>query len=214
MSLVAAFPLGTAYLPGEAVILRVFEPRYVRMLDDLSTSTNMFVTTLIEAGSEVGGGEKRFDTGVLVAVDHVAAADFGFHLFAHAERAVDIVSWNDDLDYARAEISVQSPVTGDRDEAHRALVDVATDIRSFVNRVRELGLAPGEYPHLDAVLDVSGQLFTDEELWSSFWRLAGLVPCTPMDKYEFLRDGTLVSRAQRVRGAIAHMNDLLTFRYG
>lgn len=214
MSLAAAFPLGTAYLPGEAVILRVFEPRYVEMLRDVGSTGNSFVTMLIEAGSEVGGGEKRFDSGVVAAIDHVAPADFGFHLFAHAETVVDIVQWDDELDYPRAEIVPQSMNIGTADAARLALRDVAGDIRAFVLRVKELGLASSDFSHLEATLDVPDDVSSHDDLWSTFWRLACLVPCTPMDKYEFLRNGDLPARARRVQDAIAHMNDLLSFRYG
>lgn len=214
MSLVAAFPLGTSYLPGEAVILRVFEPRYLHLLADVRDTTNSFVTVLIEAGSEVGGGDKRFDTGVTVVIDHVAPADFGFQLFAHAEKVVDVVRWDDLLDYPRAEIAPQVLDAGHASDARQSLVDIADDIRRFVNRVRELGLASNDFSHLEATLDVPDHTATDDELWSTFWRFAGLVPSTPLDKYEFLRTGDLPQRGSRVRNSIAHLNDLLSFRYG
>lgn len=214
MNLVAAFPLGTAYLPGEAVILRVFEERYLRLLDDVRETSRRFVTTLIEAGSEVGGGEKRFDSGVMVEIDHVAPAEFGFHLFAHAESVVDVVHWNDDFVYPRAETEAQTLEIGSPDIARTALTGISDDIRAFVTRVQKLGLSSNDFSHLDATLVIPDVSVSADEMWSMFWRLAALVPCTPMDKYEFLRNGTLATRAARVREALAHMNDLLTFRFG
>ena len=214
MSLVAAFPLGTSYLPGEAVILRVFETRYLQLLRDVGDTSRSFVTALIEAGSEVGGGEKRFDAGVTVSIDHIAPAEFGFQLFAHAENVVDIVDWNDDLEYPRAEVTEQPLVITDSEQARGSLRSVADDIRRLVERVQGLGLATGEYTHLDAVLGLDGSIGSDSEMWATLWRLAALVPCTPLDKYEFLRPGDLVARSLRIRDAVGHINDLLTFRYG
>lgn len=214
MSLLAAFPLGTAYLPGEAVILRVFEPRYLALLRDTQSASNTFVTVLIEAGSEVGGGEKRFDSGVIVAIDHVAPAEFGFQLFAHAEAPVDIVCWNDDLEYPRAETRQQPTEIASARAARQVLDDIAVDIRILVKRVAELGLSGGDFSHIDALLGLPDTDMTEADLWATFWRLASLVPCTPLDKYEFLCPGILEARGQRVRESIAHMNDLLTFRYG
>jgi uncharacterized protein len=214
VSLVAAFPLGTAYLPGEAVILRVFEPRYLALLRDVEETTREFVTVLIEAGSEVGGGEKRFDVGVTVAIDHVAPAEFGFQLFAHAETVVDIVRWDDGLEYPRAEVISQRLHTGPSDDARAALRDVADDIRDFVIRVKDLGLAARDFSHLESTLEIPDDVASADDLWSTFWQFACLVPTTPMDKYEFLKNGDLPSRAARVRESLAHMNDLLTFRYG
>lgn len=184
------------------------------MLRSVESTSNSFVTALIEAGSEVGGGEKRFNTGVMVEVDHVATTEFGFQLFAHAETIVDIISWNDELSFPRAEVIAQTMPAVNHKIAIQALSDVAKDIRGFVLRVKELGLSSSEYPHLEASLEIPGIASSDDVLWSTLWRLAALVPCTPIDKYEFLINGNLEERATRVRDAITHMNDLLSFKFG
>ena len=42
------FPLGTAYLPGEKVVLRVFESRYLELMNDIGSSDFSFLSVLIE----------------------------------------------------------------------------------------------------------------------------------------------------------------------
>ena len=63
------FPLGGVLLPGEALPLHVFEPRYRRLVHDvLAAPTPDFGVVLIERGSEVGGGDVRFGAGCLARV--------------------------------------------------------------------------------------------------------------------------------------------------
>ncbi len=57
------FPLGTVVFPYTAVPLRVFEPRYQHLLDDVLGGDRSFGSVLIERGSEVGGGDARFEVG-------------------------------------------------------------------------------------------------------------------------------------------------------
>ena len=67
------FPLGNVTLPGELVPLRVFEPRYRRLvLDCLAGDTAVFGIVLIERGSEVGGGDQRSSIATAAAIRTVA----------------------------------------------------------------------------------------------------------------------------------------------
>ncbi|MEC8953734.1 MAG: LON peptidase substrate-binding domain-containing protein, partial [Actinomycetota bacterium] len=50
------FPLGMVLVPSGVLPLRVFEPRYRHMLEDLLPGNREFGVVLIERGSEVGGG--------------------------------------------------------------------------------------------------------------------------------------------------------------
>ena len=52
------FPLQSALLPGEALPLRIFEPRYSALVQDcLAPTTRSFGVVLISRGREVGGGD-------------------------------------------------------------------------------------------------------------------------------------------------------------
>ncbi|MCF8587760.1 LON peptidase substrate-binding domain-containing protein [Gordonia liuliyuniae] len=65
----AMFPLGSVLLPGEQLPLRVFEPRYATMFDEVLAGDSTFGVVLIERGSEVGGGDTRSAVGTLARVD-------------------------------------------------------------------------------------------------------------------------------------------------
>ena len=62
------FPLGTTLVPGQSIPLRVFEPRYVALVEACVVGDGRFGIVLIERGSEVGGGETRFAVGTMAQV--------------------------------------------------------------------------------------------------------------------------------------------------
>ena len=66
------FPLGRALLPGEPVPLRVFEPRYVALMESVLGGDREFGVVLISRGWEVGGGDERLDIGTMAA-EHLQA---------------------------------------------------------------------------------------------------------------------------------------------
>jgi Lon protease-like protein len=66
------FPLESVRLPGEDLPLRIFEPRYAALVRDCLAGEREFGVVLIEAGREVGGGDRRLDVGTLA---HVVEAD-------------------------------------------------------------------------------------------------------------------------------------------
>lgn len=70
LGLLPVFALNTVCFPGHQVPLRVFEERYVRMLDDLSADRR-FVIALISHGPEVGGEATPFRVGTLVDYEKV-----------------------------------------------------------------------------------------------------------------------------------------------
>ena len=59
------FPLGTVLFPHALLPLHVFEPRYRVMTERVLKATREFGVVLIERGSEVGGGDTRFDVGTV-----------------------------------------------------------------------------------------------------------------------------------------------------
>ncbi|HBU01458.1 MAG TPA: ATP-dependent protease, partial [Acidimicrobiaceae bacterium] len=62
------FPLGSVALPGVALPLQVFEPRYRALVMTCLTDDRLFGSVLIDRGSEVGGGDQRGDVGTLIRI--------------------------------------------------------------------------------------------------------------------------------------------------
>jgi Lon protease-like protein len=99
------FPLGTVLVPGMALPLHVFEPRYSRMVDDCRAGDGTFGVVLIERGSEVGGGDVRTDVGTLARIAQAEALPDGrWMLVAQGVQRIRVERWLPDDPYPRAEI--------------------------------------------------------------------------------------------------------------
>jgi Lon protease-like protein len=65
------FALHTVLFPGERMALRVFEERYLEMMEEVLPS-ELFVVVAIREGREVGGAYEPYRVGVTVAVEDYA----------------------------------------------------------------------------------------------------------------------------------------------
>lgn len=102
------FPLEVAMLPGEELPLRIFEPRYVALVQDcLAMPDPAFGVVLIEAGREVGGGDRRSNVGALARiVDHSDLGVGRFRLRCLMGERIRVTQWLEDAPYPRADIEV------------------------------------------------------------------------------------------------------------
>ncbi len=87
MSLLDLFPLGRAILPGQAIPLRIFEPRYLAMIRACREAGLPFGVCLIREGSEVGPPAIPHTTGTAAAIESFReASPEMFHLVARGTR--------------------------------------------------------------------------------------------------------------------------------
>src|SRR5437899_2300812 len=100
------FPLGTVLFPHALLTLHVFEPRYRLMTERVLRADGEFGVVLIERGSEVGGGDMRFDVGTLSRVVRAQRlADGGYALATAGIRRIRVMRWLEDDPYPRAEVA-------------------------------------------------------------------------------------------------------------
>jgi Lon protease-like protein len=99
------FPLGTVLFPHAVLPLHVFEPRYREMMQRCLAADGEFGVVLIERGSEVGGGDTRFDVGTLARIVQAAELPDGRYAIASVGRArIQVVRWLTDDPFPRAEV--------------------------------------------------------------------------------------------------------------
>jgi uncharacterized protein len=131
------FPLGTVLFPGALLPLHVFEPRYRALTvhclaaargagrSDPDGGSGELGIVLIERGSEVGGGDVRFDVGtrarIVSAVPLEAGlrgpngeADRWFLVLRGVDR-IRVVRWLGEEPFPRAEVLVLAEDDGGRD---------------------------------------------------------------------------------------------------
>ena len=102
---VPMFPLGSVLLPSTAISLHVFEERYRALARRCVAGDRRFGVVLIERGSEVGGGDVRFDVGTRARIAEAVELDDGRWVMAVVgEDRVRVRRWLADDPYPRAEV--------------------------------------------------------------------------------------------------------------
>lgn len=215
------FPLGTSYLPGDIVVLNVFEPRYRELVQDVLKTDRLFGSVLIEQGSEVGGNDRRFSLGVLVLVQSSSEVDGIIQIAGTATNIISVDQWLDDDPYPRAEFSIQMTDELASSQCHSiasSLSLLAQQLRSLLEKSKQMNSPVMiDAKRLSILGSLAGGRWWDDnittaEVWRSFWFIASLVPCGVLDRYELLADGSLTDRVTRLRRTIDHVDEMLEFR--
>lgn len=185
MGVLPMFPLGTVLLPGAVLPLHVFEPRYRALVRDcLAAPDPEFGVTMIERGSEVGGGDQRANVGTVARIAQVAElADGRYALVCVGTRRIRVSAWLPDDPYPIADVD-DWPDEDDSDDADAAAaaVDLSEMLGSSTRRVRraaalavELGDRPG-----NATMDLS-----DDPTLATY-QLTALAPIGTIDTHRLL----------------------------
>lgn len=131
------FPLGTVALPGAALPLRIFEPRYQQLLADVVSGDGTFGVVLIERGNEVGGGDARSDIGTLVRVIQHESLGGGQHgVLAIGVERIRVDQWLPDDPYPRSHVTAwpdedRRDINDGYNVCTRALRDLLTTATEF-----------------------------------------------------------------------------------
>jgi Lon protease-like protein len=139
------FPLGTVLFPYALLPLHVFEERYRLMTRRVLAGDHEFGVVLIERGSEVGGGDVRFDVATVARVVQAAEMEDGrFALATVGMRRMRVQRWLPDDPFPQAEVvAIEEPPATPADVDARgrviaALATVAELARAIDARVAEL----------------------------------------------------------------------------
>lgn len=184
------FPLGTVLFPAMPLPLRVFEHRYVRMLQDIFVEEPAdFGVVLIERGHEVGGGDQRFPVGTIAQVVELGAGDGFVSVMTQGGRRFEVVEWLDDDPYPRALVRFLPPLVWDekwrerRDEVEVLVRDTMARISEFEEQrwSSRIGLVADPVP--------------------SLWQLAAIAPVGAFDQLDLLRAATVPELLDAVESA-------------
>ena len=201
------FPLQSALLPGETLPLRIFEPRYSRLVQDcLAAAEPSFGVVLISRGTEVGGGESRSDVGALARIAEHADLGMGqYQVLATMGDRIRVVEWLPDDPYPRAVIEAWSDEPGPPvgPEQIGGVIDRILALYQRVAEARGLGLRP------DA-LAVEPEVADDPS--RHIYALAATVPMGPADRYAVLAAPTLAERVSVLADAIDTVAAMVEFQ--
>jgi Lon protease-like protein len=184
------FPLGRALLPGAMLPLHVFEPRYRALVEHCLAHDGEFGVVLIERGSEVGGGDHRFDVGTLARIVEAGRFPDGrYGLVATGVWRLQVVNWRDDAPYpsAVAEVLGEPDPGPDGDRARTRVADA-------LHRVLTSAVAAG--------IDVDLTLPLPDDPIAAVWAAAARAPIGPLDTHRLLEIDGFEARVDALIGAL------------
>lgn len=204
MATIPLFPLSTVLVPGAALPLRIFEPRYVAMLRDLITDPQQvqpFGVVAIRAGVEVGTERipQTYPVGCLAELEQVAPiGEEQFALVGRGGRRFEVRSIDADAKpYLTADVAwLGEPVGTDEEDR---LDEVVATIRSSLPAYWESLGATG--PEVD---DLS-----DDPLTLSY-ELDAVLVVERGDRQRLLAAPDAFRRLQLAAGLIRRESALLT----
>ncbi len=173
------FPLGSVLFPGVPIPLRVFEPRYLRMIGRLLDEDEPgfeFGVVLIERGSEAGGGDQRASVGTMARLVSATAGADDLVVVGVGTRRFTVERWVDEDPYPRAELSSLPAL-----EWSEALAPLRAQAEAIVRRA----IARVEERQSDADLELS------DDPVAAVWQLAAIAPLGEYDRYTLLRSTSM-----------------------
>ena len=194
------FPLGTVLFPHGVLPLHVFEPRYRLLTERCLADDAVFGVVLIERGSEVGGGDLRFDVGTTARIVQAARVEDGrWVLVAVGEQRVRGERWLPDDPYPLAEVDELADHGGG--DAARLVPDIGRALQRLLALRAELG-EPG--PGIDLALD-------DDPVRASYQACA-LASLGPLDAQRLLEVDDTAERLSRLDALLTDETAVLELR--
>jgi Lon protease-like protein len=200
MTTLPMFPLGSVLLPSTAISLHVFEARYRALARHCMEGDRRLGVVLIERGSEVGGGDVRFDVATRGRIAEAVELDDGRWVMAVVgEDRVRVQRWLPDDPYPCAEVvpCVDGPA---RPDAPTRRDELELLLRAVVVLQEELGEAG----------DATVELSPDPAV--ATWQAVALSALGPMDAQRVLATDGVGARLDLVLSLLAEEADVLAQR--
>lgn len=203
MAVLPMFPLGSVLLPGAVLPLHVFEPRYRALVADcIASDEHEFGVTLIERGSEVGGGDHRTLVGTVARMVQVAELDDGrYAVICVGTRRIRVNAWLPDDPYPLADVD-------DWPDDEAELYQLADRIEAATGRVRRACALANELG--DSTADPSADV-AEDPIQASY-QLAAMAPVGPADVHALLAAAGPSVRLQLLDHLLDDAEMVLRFR--
>jgi Lon protease-like protein len=169
------FPMGSVLMPAMPLPLRIFEPRYLKLLGDLVATENPeFGVVLIERGQEVGGGEKRMEIGTIASVTNIGTLEEFYGLESIGTKRFRVNAWLPDDPYPIADVDFIPDLVWD-DTLMPSRVHLETRVRQLLAFASEFG-----------DLQYSSDVELSDDPMEACWQLAGVLPVGQLDQMDLL----------------------------
>ena len=202
------FPLEVALLPDQDLPLRIFEPRYVALVQHCVDSGDPFGVVLISRGREVGGDDSRCDVGVLSRITE--CVDQGANRYALSCRTgerIRVCQWLPDDPYPRATVALWPDEPGDAVTSAQ-LHDVEDKVIDLFERIAQ---ARGVVlPDRDVLLGY-GEADADDA-GQHLFTLASRIPLGAADRYSVLSAPSAADRLAALSEAVVAVAEMVEFQ--
>ena len=196
------FPLSTVLFPHVAINLHLFEPRYRALGRDLSSGDGRFGVVLISRGSEVGGGDQRYQIGTKARVtEALELPDGRWQMIAHGEERIRVATWLPDDPYPVALVQQLPDMVAE--------AEPAAQLRERAERAVKRALA------LKAELDEpahSASVVISSDPVRAGYELAAVAPVTTQDHQRMLEAESAYARLMLVAELATETGDALMAR--
>jgi uncharacterized protein len=201
------FPLEVAMLPGEELPLRIFEPRYVALVQTcLAAEEPAFGVVLIEAGREVGGGDARSGVGALAHITEYADLGSDQYVMKCAMRErFRVVEWQPDDPFPRAVVELWPDQPGEQVD-FAAVRDIEDRMVALFERIASARGAEVNARDIVQGADESG----DPATW--LYTLAARLPMGQADRYAILAAPTVAERVAALSEAVESVTAMVEFQ--
>ena len=181
------FPLSTVLYPGALLPLRIFEPRYLRMISDCLKRERGFVVCLISSGRETGQAANFHSIGTVAKIIDWDDTQGLLQVTCEGDRRVQVLN---------------STVADDQLISAEAV---------YLEREMETGISVQDQPLAEMVARFFNQQqieIDDEQLCNASWisfRLAQLLPLSPSRKQWLLELTNPTLRLSALAEDIQHL---------
>lgn len=181
------FPLSTVLYPGALLPLRIFEPRYLRMISDCLKRERGFVVCLISSGRETGQAANFHPIGTVAKIIDWDDTQGLLQVTCEGDRRVQVLN---------------STVADDQLVSAEAV---------YLEREMETGISVQDQPLAEMVARFFNQQqieIDDEQLCNASWisfRLAQLLPLSPSRKQWLLELTNPTLRLSALAEDIQHL---------
>jgi uncharacterized protein len=201
------FPLEAVRLPGEDLVLRIFEPRYGALVRECLSDAREFGVVLIAAGREVGGDDARCDVGAMAhIVDHQDFGEGRYHLACEMRERIRVTSWLEDDPFPRAVVETWPDESG-------ANV-TADDIGVVEDKLMELfeRIAESQQATLPPRRQLLGEPEPGDDAGKRLYALAARIPMGQADRYSVLEAPSAAARLDAMRDAVETVAAMVEFQ--
>ena len=169
------FPVGSVLMPYMPLALRVFEPRYLKLMGDLVGSENpVFGVPLHPQRVAAGEQPERLTIGTVAKVDDFGMTDDFLGITATGTKRFVVTKWLEPDPYPRAEVAYLPDLVWD-DSFDSQRMSLELEVRSLLSRASAYG---------EMLWDADTEI-SDDPI-AAVWQLAAMLPVPPKEQHTML----------------------------